>query len=166
MSMAIWHEFRHHVRCILTVPFGGSFKEIKTKWVFQTKRTFDDKTGGKPHTYNLDLDEAIFSKKNHPKIYYEVGKTNPIPMKSKRGVGKSSNLYNTILKDESAEDVLSESRSKSMLIIIGVLIIIIVGIGIYSQYQLGIANDKVVELSTRMAGIIANITRTGGVIIR
>lgn len=165
MSFAFYHEFRHHVRCILTVPFGNMFKIVKTKWIVQTKQTFEDKSGKKPHTYNVNLDKAIYSKSNNPILYYDINKTDPIEL-SKNGKGESSNLYHTILHDRSAEEALNKNQNKSMLLIIVFLVVVIVGVGLYSQYQLGMANDKIITLSTKMAGLIANMTSTGNVIIK
>jgi len=165
MSFAFWHEFRHHVRCVLTVPFGGAFKIVKTRWVVQTSRTFSHKSGKKPHTYNVNLDKAIYSNKNNPILYYDINKTEPIELNMK-GKGESSNLYHTILNDRSAEEALNKNQNKSMLLIIIFLVIIVIGVGLYSQYQLGIANDKVITLSMKMAGLIANMTNPGTVIIK
>lgn len=165
MSFAFWHEFRHHVRCILTVPFGNTFRTVKTRWVVQTQRTFNDKSGSKPHTYNVNLNKAVYSKANNPILYYDIDKTDPIELNIK-SEGKSSNLYYTVLNDRSAEEALNKNQNKSMLIIIMVLVVIIVGIGVYSQYQLGVANDKVITLSTKLAGLIANMTKPGNVIIK
>jgi hypothetical protein len=150
---------------VLTVPFGGSFKTVKTRWVVQTQRTFNDKSGSKPHTYNVNLDRAVYSKSNNPILYYDVNKTEPIELNIKSD-GKSSNLYHTVLNDRSAEEALNKNQNNSMLLIIMVLVLIIVGIGIYSQYQLGVANDKVITLSTKLAGLIANMTKPGNVIIK
>ncbi len=162
---AIYHNFRHHVKCVLTVPFGGSFKIVKTRWVTQTTRTFNYKSGKVNHTYNIDLTKAHYSNKNNPILTYSVEVTNPIDFSGKKGEGKSSNMYYTILMDKSGEEALNQSRNSSMLIVIGLLVIIIVGIGLYGQWQLSQANDKIILLTREMGNIIANMTKTGGVII-
>ena len=161
----IWHEFRRHVRLVLTVPFGSSFRIVKTKWAVQSKETFDDKSGGKKHTYNIDLEKAYYNKKTNPTLIYTMGKTDPMDFRGKKGKGESSNLYNTVLKNASAEEILNEGKSKNMMILIGVLVLAIIVIGAYSQYQLGQANDKIIALTREMGGIIANMTKSGGVII-
>jgi hypothetical protein len=161
-----WHDFRHHIRCMLCVPFGNTFRIIKLKWVLQTQQTFNDKSGKKNHAYNINLTKAVYNKRNNPILYYEINKTDPIDFTKNKNHSVSSNLYDTVLRDASANEVLNESQSKSMLLIIGILVIIIVVIGLYSQYQLGVANDKVIALTKHIADILANVTKTGGVIIK
>lgn len=165
-NLSFYHRWRHHVQCILTVPFGNSFKIVKIKWVGQTMQTFDDKSGKKPHTYNLNLEKSIFSKSNNPILYYNINHTEPINI-SRSGVkGASSNIYSTILKDRSAEEALSKNQSKSMLLIIMILVVIIAGVGIFAQYQLSQANDKIIVLTKYIAEVMANATKTGGIIVK
>lgn len=161
-----YHEWRHHIRCVMTIPFGNTFKIVKFKWVIQTNRTFDDKSGKKSHTYNLNLEKAIFNKKNNPMLYYDINKTEPIDFSNKiKGKGESSNLYNTILKDRSAEEALNKNQNKNMLLIIMILVIIIVAVGAYGQYQAGQANDKLITLTKYYTQALINATKSGGGII-
>lgn len=164
-NLSFYHRWRHHVQCILTVPFGNSFKIVKIKWVVQTMRTFDDKSGKKPHTYNLNLEKSIFSKSNNPILYYDINKTEPIDF-VKKGKGESSNMYHNVLHDKSAEEVLSKDQNKSMLLIIMILVVIIAGVGIFAQYQLSQANDKIIVLTKYIAEVMANTTKTGGIIVK
>jgi len=162
-----YHEWRHHIRCVMTVPFGNTFKIVKFKWVVQTERTFDDKSGKKPHTYNLNLEKAVYNKKNNPMLYYDINKTEPLDFSNKvKGKGESSNLYNTILKDRSAEEALNKNQNKSMLLIIMVLVVIIVCVGIYAQYQLGVSNDKIITLTKYFTQALLNATKSGGIIVK
>lgn len=165
-NLAIYHKWRHHVQCILTVPFGNSFKIVKVKWVIQTMQTFDDKSGKRHHTYNLNLDKAIFGKGNNPILYYNINYTEPINISKSNDRGKSSNIYHTILKDRSAEEALSKNQNKSMLLIIMILVVIIAGVGIFAQYQLSQANDKIIVLTKYIAEVMANATKTGGIIVK
>jgi len=157
--LLFWHSFRHHIKCMLCVPFSNTFRIVKVVWILQTQQTFNVKTGKKDHTYNVILERAIYSKRNNPNLYYDVNKTDPVDFTKNKNKSASSNMYHTVLSDSSANEVLNESQNKSMLLIIGILVIIIVCVGVYAQYQLGVANDKVIALSTKIAAILANVTK-------
>lgn len=162
----IWHRFRHHVQIAMWVRHAKTLRRIKTKWVVETADTFYDKAGRKEHKYNVDLEMAILDKSNNPILNYEVGKTDPIDFNNRGGSGKSSRLYDITFKSKAAEDALNEGANKSMFLIIGLFVIAIIGVMLYSQYQLGVANDKVAQLTVQMGKIIANITKGGGVIVK
>lgn len=162
---AFIHEFRHHVRCVLTVPFGASFRIIGGKWITQSSKSFTVKKGKTKHLYNVDLNCAYYSKKGNPILVYDIHKTNPIDFRIKKPAGKSSNLYHTLINDKSAEEILTESKTKSMLILVGVLIVGIIIIGGYSLYQMGQMNDKIISLTRDIGAIIQNVTKGGGVVI-
>jgi hypothetical protein len=139
---------------------------IRVRWMNQSKDTFDDTVGKDKHTYNIRLEDAIMSKKNNPILYYKRGDTEPIKINSKDSKGKSSKLYHTVLHSKVVEDVLNESKNKTMFLIIGLFVIAIIGIGLYSQYMLSQQNDKILLLTKRLTEALVNQTRTGGVIIR
>jgi hypothetical protein len=160
-----YHEWRHHLRCIITVPYGGTIRMLKVKWMMQNKDTFDDKIGKEKHTYNIKLENAIMSNKNNPILWYKKGNADPIKF-NKGESGKSSKLYHIALKSKVAEDVLNESKNRTMFLMIGLFVIVIIGIGLYSQYMLSQQNDKILLLTKRLTEALVNSTRTGGVIIR
>lgn len=83
---------------------------------------------------------------------------------TRNGVGKSSRLYDVTFKSKVAEDALNEGANKSVFLIIGLFVIALIGVMVYSQYQLGVANDKVVQLNILMGKIIANMTQTGVIV--
>jgi hypothetical protein len=161
-----YHEWRHHLRCIITVPYGGTIRMVKVKWMNQSKDTFDDTVGKDKHTYNIRLEDAIMSNKNNPILWYKRGDTEPIKINSNDSKGKSSKLYHTTLKSKVAEDVLNENKNKTMFLIIGLFVIVIIGIGLYSQYMLSEQNDKILLLTKRLTEALVNNTKTGGVVIR
>ena len=164
MVFGFYHEWRHHLKCIITVPYGGTIRMIKVKWMNQSKDTFDDTMGKDKHTYNIRLEDAIMSNKNNPILFYERGKTDPIIINGKINVSKSSKLYHTILKSKVIEDVLNEDKNKTMFMIIGLFVVVIVGIGLYSQYMLSQQNDKILLLTKRLTEALVNQTRS--VIVR
>jgi hypothetical protein len=145
---------------------GNTLRMVKTVWITETTEAFSCKLGKKEHTYNVDLDKAKLDKKHNAILDYEVDVTNPIDYSNKRGVGKSSRLYDVALKSKAASDVLNEGREKTLLLVVGVFVVIIIGVMVYSQYTLGQANDKNIQLTKYLAQILANMTKTGGVIIR
>lgn len=160
---AFYHEWRHHIRCIITVPYGGTIRIMKVKWVPQSKTTFNDKVGKESHTYNIQLENSVMSNKNNPILWYEKGCTESIQL-NKKAVGKNSRLYYTALKSKVAEDILNESKNRTIFLIIGLFVIAIIGVGLYSQFLLSEQNGKIIILTKQLAGIIANQTRA--VIIR
>jgi hypothetical protein len=159
-----YHEWRHHLRCIITVPYGGTIRIIKVKWMNQSKDTFDDTMGKDKHKYNIRLENAVMSNKNNPILWYKRGDTEPIKINSNAHEGKSSKLYRTTFDSKVAEDVLNENKNKTMFIIIGVFVIAIIGVGLYSQYLLSEQSNKILLLSKQLAGILANQTKS--VIVR
>jgi hypothetical protein len=146
--------------------YSGGLIIVKTKWVTVTTPTFRDKSGKKDHSYNVNLKKVKLDKKHNFILDYEIGITDPIDYSNKGGVGKSSRLYDVALKSKAASDVLNEGREKTLLLVIGVFVVIIIGVMVYSQYTLGQANDKNIQLTKYLAGILANMTKTGGVVIR
>lgn len=167
MSLGFYHEWRHHIRCVFTVPMGDTLRAVRVKWVLPTVQTVDMKIGKLKRTYNVDVDFAIYNQRMTPTLYYNIAHTDPLNMTRIKGRGESSNLYNSVLKDNSARQVLAEGEDKLMLIVCGVLVLIIVGIGLYSNYQLGQQNAEIASLSKHYADVIANITKAngGGIII-
>lgn len=163
MAFAFYHEWRHHLRCIITVPHGKNIRILKVRWLIQGKDTFDDIIGKDKHTYNIKLEDAMISNKNNPILYYKKGNSDPIKFTDDK-YGKSSKLYHVALKSKVAEDVLNEDKNKSMFIIIGLFVIVIIGIGLYSQYLLNEQSNKILLLTKQLAGILANQTKA--VIIR
>ena len=161
---AFYHEWRKHIRCIITVPYGGTLRVFKTKWIAQGKDTFDLKIGKDGFTYNIVSDKAIMSSKNNPILYYIKDKTDPISINREIKEGKSSKYYHVALKTKVVKDALEEGRERTMLVLIGVFIIIIVGISLFSLNLLSQQNDKIMELSKKLASILANQTK--GIIIR
>ena len=155
-----YHEWRHHLRCIITVPYGGTIRIVKVKWMNQSKDTFDDTMGKDKHKYNIRLENAVMSNKNNPILWYKRGDTEPIKINSSVHEGKSSKLYRTTFDSKVAEDVLNENKNKTMFIIIGVFVIAIIGVGLYSQYLLSEQSNKILLLSKQLAGILANQTKS------
>lgn len=162
-----YHEWRHHLRCIITVPYGGTIRMLKVRWMMQNKDTFDDSVGKEKHTYNIRLENAIMSNKNNPILWYKKGNTDPIKINVTDKDSKSSKLYSIALKSKVAEDVLNESKNRTMFLIIGLFVIVIIGIGLYSQFMLSQQNDKILLLTKRLTEALVNSTKNNsGVIIR
>ena len=158
---------------------------LKVRWMMQNKDTFDDKVGKEKYTYNIRLEDAIMSNKNNPILWYKKGDIDPLKINvtnkkpelitvlDKEGnkvkidpsTGKAR-LYYTTLKSKVTEDVLNESKNKTMFLMIGLFVVAIIGIGLYSQYMLSQQNDKILLLTKRLTEALVNSTRTGGVIIR
>ena len=180
-----YHEWRHHLRCIITVPYGGTIRMLKVRWMIQNKDTFDDKVGKEKYTYNIRLENAIMSNKNNPILWYRKGDIDPIKIYDKDrktelitiideegkkikidpSTGKAK-LYHVTLHSKVAEDVLNEGKSKTMFLIIGLFVVAIIGIGLYSQFMLSQQNDKILLLTKRLTEALVNSTKSGGVIVR
>jgi hypothetical protein len=47
-----------------------------------------------------------------------------------------------------------------------ILVVIIAGVGIFAQYELSQANDKIIILTKYIAEVMANATKTGGIIVK
>lgn len=140
---------------------------LKVRWMMQNKDTFDDSVGKEKHTYNIKLEDAVMSNKNNPILWYKKGSADPIKIINKDDKSKSSRLYHTTLHSKVAEDVLNESKNRTMFLIIGVFVIAIIGIGLYSQYMLSQQNDKILLLTKRLTEALVNSTKNNsGVIIR
>lgn len=139
---------------------------LKVRWIIQNKDTFDDKVGKEKYTYNIRLEDAVMSNKNNPILWYRKGDIDPIKI-NKNESGKSSKLYHIALRSKVAEDVLNESKSRAMFLIIGLFVIVIIGIGLYSQFMLSQQNDKILLLTKRLTEALVNSTKNNsGVIIR
>ncbi len=166
MSFII-HELRKHVRINITVPFGDTFRIVRTLWTVQSTQSVECKIGKLKRKYNVDLSEAVYNKRGNPTLYYNVHQTNPIKMSGKKGVGQSSALYATVMQDQSANELLNKGQYAIFMIFIGLLVIAIIGIGLYSNYQLGQKETEIIQLSKHYAELLANATRNnnGGIII-
>lgn len=141
---------------------------LKVRWMMQNKDTFDDTVGKEKHTYNIRLEDAVMSNKNNPILWYKKGSADPIKFgKEKDKDSKSSKLYHITLKSKVAEDVLNESKNRTMFLIIGLFVVVIIGIGLYSQFMLSQQNDKILLLTKRLTEALVNSTKiNSGVIIR
>lgn len=158
-----FNEFRHMCKCIITVPYGGTLRILKIKWIPQSKSTFDLSINKNKFTYNVNLKESIVSGYNNPILFYELNKSDPMHI-NVMAKGKNSELYHTVLKNKEAKEILEEGQSGLMLIIIGLFVITIIGIGLYTQWELSQSNDKILSLTKTITQLYLNSTKQ--VIIR
>jgi hypothetical protein len=161
-------ETKHLAKCEITVPYNGTktFRIVKTVWVRQTKQNFDFKIGKDAYTKNLKLEYAVYSKKNNPILYYDIDKPDPINIQNIQTGKDNSKLYHTLFRSKITNEVLNHIDNKMIFIIIGLCVIAVIGVGLYGQYELSLANDKIAELTTKMISLYANSTKTGGIVIK
>jgi len=153
-----YKESRHLAKCFITVPYAGTRRVIKTKWVSQAVTTFSVKIKGVVHSYNLILTESFIGMKNNPILYYDLNTADPlkINMSSK---GKSSEIYAISLKNRDVKEMLEEGSQGKLLIIIGLFVIAIIGVALYGQWQISQDNDKILTLTNTIIQMYHNATK-------